>query len=171
MKNNNGVTLLELILAISMLTLILFAGSSIYLSGMNLSADARYSTQAHRNAQIVIMHIEKYVRDAASEFIISPDQKTLNFKTYNIDSPDFSHAPSIIIQYAFNPVNKQMIFTSGDDEVIFEHINDCLFNIGQNDGVVLEVTIWVDDNINSGKNIYRLNTHMEACVTASPAVY
>lgn len=174
-KTCNGVTLLELLIAISLLTLIIFAGSGIYLSGMNISLDAQYSTQAHRNAQMVMMHIEKFVHNAASSFTINNNNnsgdKTLQFKSYNIDlaNPDFSSPPSMLIQYSFDADLHQITFNSGNNSMVFNHINDCSFETSANDGVVLKVIVKAEDN--KGENVYTLTEHIEAGLTASPSMY
>lgn len=169
MRNNSGVTLLEILMAMSLLMLILFAGGGIYISGMNLSLNAQYSTQAYRNAQLVMMHIEKNVRDAASSFTIGGNGGTLEFKTYNIDQPDFSHAPLVTRRYTFNTNSEQITFTSGGNSIAFNNIHDCRFEKFQNDGVVLRVTVEATDN--RGSNTYKLSQCIEARFTASPSVF
>lgn len=169
MRNNSGVTLLEILIAMSLLMLILFAGGGIYISGMNLSLDAQYSTQAYRNAQLVMMHIEKNVRDAASSFTIGDNGRALEFNSYNIDQPDFSQAPLVTREYTFNTNSKQITFTSGGDNITFNNINNCRFEKFRNDGVVLKVTIEATDN--RGSNTYTLSQCIEARFTASPSVF
>lgn len=197
MNNNRGVTLLELIIAISLLTLIIFAGSSIYLSGMNLSLGAQYATQAHRNAQLAMMHMQINVSNAASNFKITDDGRTVQFMAYSSNPPDFSKDPSRLMQYSYDADLKQIIFIrswtetqaitiveeggklvdvgygggGGGESIVFNHIIDCNFATFQNDGVVLKIRIVADDNSNSGENIYKLNSNIEAGLTSAPAVY
>lgn len=170
MKYNNGVTLIELLISMSLLTLIVFSGSSIYLSGMNMSVDAQYSAQANMNAQLVMMHFEKYVRVAATEFDI-PNDNTLIFKTYNINFPDFSNDPLVKVKYLFE--DDSITFTSEEkgnvETFVFKNIHDCKFETFANDGVVLKVTLETMDN--NDTNISKLTSYIKAELTASPSVY
>lgn len=168
MKNNSGVTLLEILIAISILTLVLFAGSGIYISGMNLSLNAQRMAQAYRNAQVAMMHIEKNVRDAGSNFDILDGGSTLRFDVY-------TGGPMIRREYRLEgtPLNR-MRFTDSSrptEIVIFGHIANCNFDITPTDGVILNVRIDAFDNGNRAENIYVLDTSIEAEFTASPSMY
>lgn len=175
-KSSSGVTLLELLVAMSLLVLVIFAGSGIYLSGISLSVDAQSSAQAHRNAQIVLMHIEKYVVNCATEFSIKDGNKTLEFGIYNLSSPNFASPPIIKSQYKFDATSKTVtftpdIFTPNVNTMIFSHVNDCVFTGIAGDTLVLNVSIKADNNKNDGKDIYELRSNISAGLTASPNVY
>lgn len=162
MRTNSGLTLLEVLIAISLLVLVIFAGSGIYLSGMNLSADAQYSAQAHRNAQVVMMHIEKTVRQSASEFDIRDGGNRVIFNTYRSGQSDyvFSNETDLI---TYTPD----ISHPGDHTVVFNHISNCTFNIIPHDGVVLNVMVEAFDNNNRAGNTCRLETSVEAAYSSS----
>lgn len=88
-KLDTGITLLELLIAITLLALVMFAGSGIYLSGWNMFRDAQLRAQAARNALIPMMHIMEGIRQAASECISEPAAtpdgvfRTLHFLAYD----------------------------------------------------------------------------------------
>ena len=175
LKNNSGVTLLELLIGISMMTMVIFAGSSMYLSGMSLSVDAQESAQAHRNAQILLMHIEKYVQDAATNFkvldagnnVVTLGTKVV-FKTYNAASPDFSNPPSISKQYTFNTTAKTVTYSSGSETIIFRHISGCTFEANE---LGLKINITALNNKDNNASSYELKSNISAGLTAYPNVY
>lgn len=166
MKGNRGVTLLEILLAISLLTLIIIAGGGICLSGMNLSVDAQYSAQAHRNAQIAMMHIEKNARKSASEFEIMDSGRTVTFNAYrSLMRSRYAFSDDLdSITYIPDILNPTM------NTIVFNHISSCDFNITPGDGVILDVAIEAFDNNNRARNICRLETSVEAAYASSSRV-
>lgn len=170
-KNNSGVTLLELLIAMFLIVLIIFTGSGIYLSGMNLSAAAQASAQAYRNAQVALMHMQKYIPNCATNFSISADKKTVAFKTYNIDSPNFSNGPTITVRYQFS--NKTITFTpdmsAPDNTLTFSCINNCTFEPVSGDTSMLKITIKGEDS--DGENLYEIQTIVSAGLSSAPNVY
>jgi type II secretory pathway pseudopilin PulG len=175
LKSNSGVTLLELLVAMSLMVLVIFAGSGVYLSGMNLSVDAQSSAQSHRNAQIVLMHIEKYVANCATGFSLLDSNKTLEFGVYNPSAPNFASSPIIKSQYKFDDSTKTVTFTPdmstpSVNTMIFSHVNDCVFT-ATGDSSVLKVSVKAENNKNDGKDIYELQSNVSAGLTASPNVY
>lgn len=184
-KSNKGVTLVELMIAITIgMTLVMSTGSGIYLSGVNLIDSTVKSTQAYRNAQIVLMHIGKNVSEAGGRFNIvdnvdldddGVNDMVLHYRRYS-GSADIYQEPTLLSRYMYFSDGKWLEFTPDvdnfpTDQVIFNHIADCNFSITPTDGVVLNVTIIALDNNDNPSSAYTLNTHIEATATASPAVF
>lgn len=176
MKSNKGVTLLELLIAISLLLLVIMGGSSIYLSGMNLSMGTQGYAQAQRNADIVLLHIDKYARHAASEFYIDKSGYKVRFLVY--DSNNLDSAPETISQYEFLTDQGQVIYTPDTSSpntftVISDHIVNCSFSVvhKETDGIVLYIEVTATDNKGDLNNSYTLRRTVEATLTASPGVY
>lgn len=169
-KNKDGVTLLELMIAIGLIVTVMSFGSGIFLSQDNLSRDLINSTQVHRNAQLALMHIDKNVRNAASGFSISTDGTTLSYRRYS-GATDIYSEPSITSQYVFTSGELRYYSdtTSSSYSVVSNNIQNCTFSITPTDGVVLHIEVAaVDEN---GENACTLNTDIEATTTSSPSVF
>lgn len=162
MKTNNGLTLIEILIGMLVMTSIILAGSSIYLSGMNLSVDAQYSAQAHRNAQIVMMHIEKNAREAGSVFTVSTSPMSVTFNAYRSSIQSRYSFSGNTITYIPNTVIPAV-------NTVFNHIQSCSFAPHiDTGGVVLDVTITaLDNNDTSSGNTCRLETSIEAAYSAA----
>lgn len=173
--NNKGVTLLELLLAISMLPMILFAVGGFYLSSLSIYESTKDYAEAHMDAQVVLMHIEKHIREAGSQFEIvdGPDSgdQTISFRIYD-GSLDI---PTVTSQYIFDSNEGQVIYipdTSGSDRIIVgDHITDCSFSTESTDGIVLHIDVTATDSNDNPDTSCTLSTYVEAWMTASPSVY
>lgn len=178
--NNNGVTLLEILIAITLMVSVLFAGGGFYLSGINLSENLSNFCQANRHAQIALMHIEN-VRYAASEFDIAGrdiDGDGINdaILRYKIFADASETEPSIICEYSFRTNSGRIICTPDistptDSVIVSEHIDDCVFRIMPTDGVVLHVEVTALDSNDNADNACTLSTDIEATQTASPSMF
>lgn len=171
MKNNKGVTLLELLIAMSLLTLVMSAGSSIYLSSTNIYTSAGEWAQAQRNAQIPMMHIKKYVKDCASNFEISNNNGTVEFMVFanaNDIEPTIRRRYELIngtIRYYSNYVDQDSLFS-----IIGQHISSCTFSV-PGGGHALEVQITAMDNNDNIEGSYALTSRIAAQSASIPAVY
>lgn len=177
MKRSKGVTILELLIALSLLILILSLGGGIYLSGDSLARAMVNFSQAHRNAQLALMHIEKNVRNAASEFEIEllPNGVRLIYLSY-AGSADVYTTPTIISEYLFDSNLRQITYTPdisipGSFTLVSSHISNCSFNVVPTDGVVLEIEVTALDSNDSPENSVTLSTQVQTALTASPSVF
>jgi len=174
MRKNNAVTLLELIIAISLLTLIVFAAGGIYLSGWRMSRDARFQAQAERNAMIPMMHMVKHLSEKAGNpkmvvgpgYIPPPPFTTIYFNVYN-DPPDFDNPPSGFDSYQWDGDRHQIFFNTS---VIGSHIFYARFE-PSHFGAIYNITITARDNNDSEDSEYTLNSSVEARYEQVPSVY
>lgn len=175
-RRADGVTLLELIIAMALTVLVMSAASGMYLSGNNIAKETINSAQAHRNAQIVLMHMQKNICGAATEFIIEENidldgidgknDKALNFRQYGAD---IYGDPSVMCRYEFIKSSREIIFMHGvNATIVGRHIEDCIFT---KDGVMLSLEIAALDNNDKQSTEYTLNTWVEATGRASDAVF
>jgi prepilin-type N-terminal cleavage/methylation domain-containing protein len=177
-RENKGVTLIELMIAISLLTLIMAMGSGIFLSANNMAEAMINAPQAQCNAQDAIMHIEKNVCKAASNFDIvnRNGNKILTYMTYR-NTIDIYSTPTVKSQYVFDSVARQLKYyydinlNPNAFAVVANHISDCTFTTDANVGVVLQVSVRAFDNANNTDSAYTVNTQVEAVNAASPAVF
>lgn len=173
MKINSGVTLLELLIAISLLTLVIFSASSIYLSSSNIYASASGWAKAQSNAQIPMMHIKKYSKDCASNFkimdngIVSDNGNAVEFRVYgNVADPQ----PTITRRYEFTNGEIRYRWAVGVGEVVIgKNIRNCVFRIADADGYLLGVEITAEDN--NGDNPYTLTSNISAGSASIPCVF
>ena len=175
-RRKDGVTLLELIIAMALSVLVMSAASAMYLSGNNIAKETINSAQAPRNAQIVLMHMQKNICNAATEFNIENNidldgidgnnDKALNYRQYGADPYG---DPSVMCRYEFIKSSREIVFMHGaNNTVVGRHIEDCIFT---EDGVMLSVGIAALDNNDNPASAYTLNTWVEATGRASDAVF
>lgn len=168
MTNNKAITLIELLIAISLLVLIIMAGTGIYLSGWNMFRDAQYISQAHRNALIPMMHITKQLQQGTS-IISGTNTSPLIF---NID---FSNTPANLaddhrIAYTFVSASNQITCNrtppSGSATPIFtaNYITNCSFTYNS---TIPVVRININATDNNGGNTYSLSTSTELRYTSA----
>lgn len=177
MKKSTGFTILELLIALSLLILILSFGGGIYLSGDSLARAMVNFSQAHRNAQLALMHIEKNVRNAGSEFEIEllTNGVRLRYLRYG-GLTDIYTTPTIISEYLFDSTLGQIIYTPDistpdNSTLVSGHITNCSFDVVPTDGVVLEVEVTALDNNDNPENSVTLSTQVQTALTASPSVF
>lgn len=157
---HKGITLLELIIAISLLVLVIFAGSGIYLSGWRLFRDAQFIAQAQRNAMLPMMHMVKRLKRAR---VFSTGNLSLNFiaNIYEFPSADMG-------RYEFDPINHQIIYQYGElPQVVWNHIAGFSYSISHG-GIVATISITATDN--NGNNPYTITSTVEARYGATPPV-
>lgn len=118
MKNNRGLTLLELLVAINISTLVFFAGGGVYLSSINMSSGVIENAKTVNSLQIAIAHIKKNVSDCASDFQITMDGKKVEFLVYGE-----GNYPTIKRVYE---LRDDKLFYSGD-AIIADNISGCSF--------------------------------------------
>lgn len=166
--NNNGITLMELIVAISLLSLVMFAGTGIYLSGWNLSRDAQAIAQAQRNATLPMIHITKNLKEAIrfgnDAWVISyfPFQSTsvLEYSSYNTP---FDGSTTDKGYYLYN---NSLYYSPNDsygsDTPIGNNITQFQYTLthGTGNQLIAQITITATDNNNG--NPYTLTTSIEA---------
>lgn len=166
-KKTNGITLIELLIAISLLALILLAGSGIYLSGWQMFRQAQLIAQAQRNAMIPMAHMVKNLQQATyigsyshtTTFIkfIMDDNNTPNIQTdddtvwYTFDNT--AHT----ITYQVEPYPLPSVTTT---TTIGTHIDSCSFTHVEEYNPLVIVSITATDN--SGGNQYALTTTIES---------
>ncbi len=170
MKGNSGVTILELVVAGAVTTVFIFFLSGVYFSALNLSMEVQAGSHADRNAQVVLMHMQKHVILAASHFKISKtaDTRRVAFMTYN--GYDFASGPTRKNEYVFDNNEQQLTYLLDDvPQDVFNHVGHCYFQTSVNDGTVLQVqVVALDDN---GGPSGELGAYIQAGLTASPSVY
>lgn len=172
-KNNKGFTLLELLIAITLMLVVMSIGGGIYLGGANLASEMVDSSQAHRTAQLAFMHIQKNVRSAASNFSIDSSGESVIYRRYS-DTTETYTSPSITTRYEFDSSSGELRYYSAVPttyEVVSSHIASCNFSVDITDGVVLSVEITALDNNNNPDTACTFSGQVETLYTASPAVF
>jgi type II secretory pathway pseudopilin PulG len=159
-----GITLIEILIAISLLTLVIFAGSAIYLSGWNMFRDAQARAQAARNATIPMMHVQKelinYIElvPEPPAFVAPGATIPFNFRyTVYPDPPNFPNPTFIEHIYSYDPDTDQLAF----DSIIIGR-NITAFSITENtdhDDLLLNIQLSATDN--NGGNTYTLENVVE----------
>lgn len=165
MKNNKGVTLLELLVAISLLTLIIFAGGGIYLSGWNMFRDAQYQAQAQQNAMVPMAHIVKKAKEGTM-FSGTPSGTPgiYPYFTLTIDDDgtpsDFTDDDTINYALTGTQITCAQTPPSGTatTTTVGTHISSCSFTYGGTNPVA-DITITATDN--QGNNPITLNSSIE----------
>lgn len=178
MKKNTGITLIEIIVAISLLTLILLAGGGIYISGWNMFRDAQHTAQSQRNAVLPMTHMAKNLQDAISFTVPAPTPNILQFVVYSANPP----SPTITRRYIFQ--NNQIVYdpdttdNNGNEQIIGTHIPSnqnppptatSPFAITHG-GIVVTITITAEDNRDQGLNLHTISSTVEARYGATPPV-
>ncbi len=160
-KKLQAVTLIELLIAMSLVTLIIFAGSAIYLSGWNMFRDAQSRAQAARNAIIPMMHVKKQLLKYLD---ISPQGKgeipanlfMFPFLTYT-NPPNFSNPTREEHLYVYDSDTGLLTF---DYNLLASHLT--AFNITWSDThgtILLNVSLTATDN--SGQYSHQLQSTIE----------
>lgn len=178
LKRNDGITLIEIMLALVIMVFVISAGSGWYLSNNNMAQGMITNSSAFRNAQIATMHIEKNVRDAASNFHIdsSTGNLTLTYRIYR-DALDVYSGPSITCRYEFDSTAGEIRYypdlgaSPATYNIVSSHITNCNLSIESLDGVVLHIEITALDNEDGPESACTLSTCIEATATSSPAVF
>ena len=171
MKNNIAFTLLELLMAMSLLVLVVMAGTCLFLNSTKMFQQASDSAKAQRNAQIVLMHMERYIKSSATALKISNNNKTLAFKTYAADLSDFSSSVFEDNKYEFvaNKDTGGIVFTSGEATIVFNNIKDCSFELPEDDWPLLNINIAAMSD--RGTSTYCLSSQVGAEYSAAPGIY
>lgn len=164
-KSTIGITLLELIVASSLLTLIVLAGGGIYISGWNMFRDAQFTSQAHRNALLPMAHMVKHLQEAASEF---------NASGTSLDFMQYGTPPTITSRYFFDAGPNRIIYypdITAPGLIIGTNIQSCTFTErhSDTDGIIVVIDITATDS--RGQNSYQLLSKVTARYTATPAIY
>lgn len=172
-KRNNGVTLLELLIAMTLIILVMSLGSGVFLSFNNIAEGTITSSQAQRNAQIALMHIQKNICNAAGSFVIDGNVSnnsgnSVEYRMYAPDASDIYLEPNIVCRYEF--YNGEIRFYPGNI-LVSNHISNCIFRKVQTDGVVLHIEITALNSNNDPNSAYTVDTRVEATAAASPAVF
>ena len=163
-KKPLGLTLMELLIAITILSVVCFVGSSVFLSGSKMHTDALELMQAQTNAQLALMHIRKNVTNTKTEFKISNNSKTVEYMLMGATavSQYFYDEGKKIIKYLADRNDPSKYF------IVANNIASCTFDIQSGEGIVLHVDITSTDN--SGKNNYNLESRIQANAAAMPPI-
>lgn len=162
MNKNNGITLLEMLIALLIAIVIGMAGMGIYLTGWRVYQDGQRQAQAQRNAQIAMSLITKQITEnCVSNFVLTepPHEKIIQFQsqrntgslpndlidpyridiTFSRDPNDLAHYHKIYCVSSFPPNTN--LWTAN-------HILDCDFQVSSLDheNCTLIVTITGTDN-------------------------
>lgn len=169
MNKNKAVTLIELLIAISLLTLILLAGTGIYLSGWNLFRNGQLIAQAQRNAVMPMMDITKNLQRGTS--LIGGTGAAIQTLSFTIDDnntpSDLTDDDTILYTYTTptppattGPITRHTTPPSGPPTTITiaNNISACAFTYSDTNPIVT-INITATDN-NSG-NPYILNSTAE----------
>jgi type II secretory pathway pseudopilin PulG len=169
-NNNKGITLLEVIIAMTISILVMTFITGIYLSSASIMKDD--STNADRVAQIVSMHMTKNLRFAASNFAItknSPEKNdvTLRFRV-NADPMD---SASITSSYVFDSSRNEILYypSSGSAAILISrNISGVSFTPDlAGPGIQVNITA----STGNGKSEFTAKTYIQPVNTAYPAVY
>lgn len=175
MKRHNAITLLELLIAMSLLVLVIIAGSGICVSGLRMSRDTLSRAQSLRNAMAAMMHMAKNLQQCASEYMVMAGNTTMQFRRYGTP-PDFGALPNIRSQYSFDNFLNQIVYNPdvtvvGDEQIIGSHIQNCTFSEFHTatHGTIIEINLTAWDNNN--QNPYNIISRVNARYTAVEPVY
>lgn len=180
MKNNRSVTLIELIIAMSLLTLVILAGSGIYLSGWNIFRDAQAITQAQRNAMVPMAHIVKTMMQGAGfvqSMAVEPPEHpeySITFETYNTPQELFT-GPTLPNYFSFDPDTHQIIYSNtnmASPLIIGVHIHNCAFEPDFNHSeTIVNITITARDNNNNPGSEYTTQSRVLQRYMQIPPIY
>ncbi len=181
MKNNAGTTLLEIMLSLSLFIVVLLCAGGFYLSSLSISADIQNYARIQANAQTALMHIEKYVRNAASELTILPDSPEINDVTLQFlvyDPALFDLGPTVTCQYLFDASEGELVYSYGKDinvpeeeTMLTDQLTVCEMTVVESGTAVLNVSLTAVDEEGNQDDSYTVSTAIESCLTAAPAVY
>lgn len=172
MKKTRGITLIEIIVAISLLTLILLAGGGIYISGWNMFRDAQHTAQSQRNAVLPMTHMAKNLQDAITFTVPAPTPNTLQFVEYDGTARAYRFENNQI-EYDPDTTND-----NGNEQIIGTHIPSdqnpppaatSPFAITHG-GIVVTITITAEDNRDQGLNLHTISSTVVARYGATPPV-
>jgi len=157
MSKDKGVTIIELIIAISLLSLVALTASGIYLSGWNMFRDTQYRSQSQRNAVVPLMHMVRTLKRAVR---VVQSGANLQFTVYT-GAESGNWAPAIE-QYQFDNSARQIkyIDKNGDEKIIGSHIADMQFSISHDSntsGIITDIYINADDSRDQG-DFYTVET-------------
>lgn len=183
-KNNNGITVLELLITLVITVPVILAASSMFLSTTNIIGSTIDSTQAHRNAQITLMHIQKYISNAAGAFTIV-DSIDLDSDYINDVSVEYLKCPDAANIYSSPTITSRYEYLSSTNElkyyddysnpgqyvIISQQVANCSFDITPTDEISINVIITFLDNNNNPDNSYTLDTWIHPTATGSPTVF
>lgn len=185
MKANKGVSLLEVLVATTVLTMILLAAGAFFLSSLNICADTQDYSTVQRNAQIIVMHMEKYISQSVTDFAENESStiKTLEFKIYNTTASGFlDNAPSYKCIYLYDIDEEILVFNVADEnngnapvgDMHYEFtgkIKEVDYSWALNDGVLVNIEITAAGNNGDDEIICKVTTAIEARLASSPAFY
>lgn len=166
-----GFTLLELVIATLLLTLVLSAATGIYLSGWKLFRESQFTAEAQRNATAPMLHIVKRLQTATSFTLQSSTELRFTVNPWGT-------TPGDIRRYIFQNDNNQILYDTdtinGNEIVIGTHISTVTFSVATNgvatNGIVATISITSEDNRGQDFNLYTTTTNVTARYGASPPV-
>ena len=182
MRNNSAMTLMELLIAITILAVIILSMGGIFLSGLRLSQDTQAMAQAQRNALLAMAHIKKQIsQSAASDFFVTGQTLTFGvISPHQYDPSDPATNPNIVYTFSPDPQNT-LSYTvgTGTPILIATHIAGCIFTVspGNHNECMVTANITGTDN-NETKNpdgsfkyTYTLSADIGAPYSSIPAVF
>lgn len=176
-KSRRGFSIMELMVALITLMVALSLGSGVFMSSYKISGDSIDFTEAGRNAQTAVMHLEKNLCNAASNYAISAGP-VVRYRAYSAaTSAVLNNPPDIISEYAYDSANKQLRYcgdTLGTPPVFViaaTHISFCGFSTDALDSTAFLGEIRALDNSDTAGSEYTISMQVRAKYTASPPVY
>lgn len=135
MKKNAGLTLIELLIAMTIAVGIIMFTGSVFLSANNLVGNMINYSKSHRTAQIAFMHIQKNIKDAACMNIYTPSPTItdLYFNDYNdVFAPTFFER-----KYTYDSASGEIKYYPDRNaaavfEIVADHISNCVFTLDAN---------------------------------------
>ena len=155
MNKDNGITIIELIIAISLLSLAALTAGGIYLSGWNMFREAQYRSQSQRNAMVPLMHMIRNLKRAVR---VEQSGSNLQYTVY----PVTGNWTTAVEQYQFDNSARliKYINNDGDEQIIGSHIVDAQFSISHDSstgGIITSIYINADDSRDQG-DFYTIET-------------
>lgn len=164
-KSQISITLLELLIAITILTLLVLVGGGIYVSGWNMFREAQFLAQAHRNAVIPMAHMIKHLQGARN--FSNTGTTILRFVEYT----NIANQATTTRRYLYNGTSNQIIYdldtvnNSGNEQTIGTRITSgTQFTVNAN----LTATITINATDSRNQNPYTIRSRVEARAGGNP---
>lgn len=142
-----GVSLIELIIAIAILTMVVFAAGGILLTGWKMFRGSKYDAQAQRNAMLPLIHIQKTINES-----IRAENDNNNNRLICDIYTDITTLTTATVNYYYDGTNMHIVCDDGINNITrrFQNINSFTFQVGHsgtdNTGTVVDVEIVATDN-------------------------
>jgi hypothetical protein len=161
-----GLSLLELMIAMSLSTFVMLGSSSVYMSCKGLGKNAGYNSQAEVNAMLAIKHIKKYASQAITRFTVSDDGSTVTFVSIETKN-DISSNVGLSRKYEFSKPALKFYkdANKSDFEYVSNCVNSCVFDDHQRNILDIKLTTTANESAN---NVYEISTKINALYSSFP---